>query len=399
MRRSVEGGVMTDISPRIVKMYETTLRDGEQTPGVHYFSHEKLAIAQALEELGVDTIDSGFPISSESEFKAVSLIASTIEKSEVCASARALPKDIKRAWEAVKHAAHPAIQSFISISPIHREVKLGKKRHEVLEMARMAVALARSFTEDADFALEDATRAEPDFVLEVCEAIQNEGVRFVTVCDTVGYALPWQFGQLIADIRKAFPSLRLSAHCHNDLGLAVANALEALRQGAERVDGCINGLGERAGNAAIEELAMAIRMHCADLGMDVRIDTTKITSVSRLVTKLSGMEVQWSKPVVGKNAFSHGGGIHQDGVLKDIRTYEIMTPEMIGLSAVDRHLHFGKLSGGAALDAKMRDLGYELAEEQLRYALDLAKSLLDKKKVLTEQDMCTLAEKSMRTVG
>ncbi|MBV9616906.1 MAG: 2-isopropylmalate synthase, partial [Ktedonobacteraceae bacterium] len=353
------------IEPRILKFYETTLRDGEQTPGVNYFPEEKLAIAQALADMGFDTLDCGFPISSPAEFEAVRLIASKIERAEVCAIGRAQKADIDAAWDAVKIAARPVIEPFISVSPLHRQVKLNKTREEVLEMARTAVAHARTYTENVDFALEDTTRTEHDFILEVCEAIKKEGVRFVTLCDTVGIALPWEFGKLVADVRQEFPTLRISVHCHNDLGLAVANALEGLRNGAERVDTSFNGLGERAGNAATEEVVMAVHTRSADIGMDVQVDTTKIVPTSRLIAQLSGMEVQWSKPVVGKNAFSHGGGIHQDGVLKDARTYEIMTPESIGLTSADRRMHMGKLSGRAALAAQMHELGYELEKEQL----------------------------------
>ncbi len=385
--------------PRIIKFYETTLRDGEQTPGVNYFPEEKLAIAQALADMGFDTLDCGFPISSPGEFEAVRLIASKVDNAEICAIGRANPADIEHAWEAVKVAAHPAIQPFISVSPLHRKVKLGKTREEVLELARRAVAQSRSYTENVDFALEDTTRTEHDFILEVCDAILKEGVRFVTLCDTVGYALPWEFGQLVADVKKEFPHIRISAHCHNDLGLAVANALEGLRNGAERVDTCINGLGERAGNAASEEVVMAIKTRSANLGMDVKVDTTKIISTSRLVEKLSGMHTQWTKPVVGRNSFSHGGGIHQDGVLKDASTYEIMTPESIGLTAADRRMHMGKLSGRAALDAQLSELGYALEKEQLNRAFDMAKLLLDKKKVLEEMDLRYIAETATSTTA
>jgi len=378
--------------PRIIKIYETTLRDGEQTPGVNYFPEEKLAIAQALADMGCDTLDCGFPISSPGEFEAVRLIASKVENAEILAIARANPVDIERAWEAVKIAAHPAIEPFISVSPLHRQVKLGKTRDEVRELAKAAVAQGRSYTENIDFALEDTTRTEPDFILEICETILKEGVRFVTLCDTVGISLPWEFGKLVADVKREFPHIRISAHCHDDLGFAVANALEGLRNGAERVDCCINGLGERAGNAATEDVVMAIKTRSADLGMDVKVDTTKIISTSRLVAKLSGMQVQWTKSIVGQNAFSHGGGIHQDGVLKDARTYEIMTPESIGLTSADRRMHMGKLSGRAALDAQMRELGYQLEKEQLNRAFEMAKLLLGKKKVLEEMDMRYIAE-------
>src|SRR5579859_6841917 len=381
--------------PRIIKFYETTLRDGEQTPGVNYFPDEKLAIAQALADMGFDTLDCGFPISSPGEFEAVRLIASKIENAEICAIGRANPADIERAWEAVKIAAHPVIQPFISVSPLHRQVKLGKTRDEVRELARAAVAQARTYTENVDFALEDTTRTEHDFILEICDVLLKEGVRFVSLCDTVGFALPWEFGKLVADVKREFPGIRISAHCHDDLGLAVANAIEGLRNGAERVDTCFNGLGERAGNAATEDVVMAIRTRSADLGMDVRVDTTKIIPISRLVAKLSGMQPQWTKSVVGANAFAHGGGIHQDGVLKDARTYEIITPESIGLTAADRRMYMGKLSGRAALASQMRELGYDLEKEQLNRAFDMAKLLLGKKKTLEEMDMRYIAETAM----
>jgi len=382
--------------PRVVKFYETTLRDGEQTPGVNYFPAEKLAIAQALADMGFDTLDCGFPISSPGEFEAVRLIASKVENAEICAIARTHLADIDRAWEAVKIARASAIQPFVSVSPLHRQVKLGKTRAEVLEMARTAVAHARTLTENVDFALEDTTRTEHDFILEVCETIIKEGVRFVTLCDTVGYALPWEFGQLVADVRREFPGVRISVHCHDDLGMAVANALEGLRNGAERADTCINGLGERAGNAASEEVVMAIRTRSADLGLNTRVDTSKIAATSRLVAQLSGMDVQSTKAIVGKNAFSHGGGIHQDGVLKDARTYEIMTPESVGLAATERRLYVGKLSGRAALDAQMKDLGYTLEKAQLNRAFDIAKMLLGKKKELEELDLRYIAETAIK---
>ncbi len=377
---------------RIMKFYETTLRDGEQTPGVNYFPEEKLQIARALADMGFDTLDCGFPISGPSEFEAVQLIARNISNAEICAIGRAFPEDIDRAWEAVKDAAHPAIQPFISTSPLHRQVKLGKTREEVLELARTAVARARGYTENADFALEDTTRTEHDFIFEVVDAILKEGVRYVTICDTVGFALPWEFGELVAELKREFPGIQISAHCHDDLGLAVANALEAIRNGADRVDTCVNGLGERAGNAATEEVVMAIRTRRADLGVDVKVDTTKIISTSRLVAKLSGMQPQWTKAIVGANAFAHGGGIHQDGVLKDTRTYEIMTPESIGLTSADRRMHVGKLSGRAALEAQMRELGYTLERGQLNRAFEMVKVVLAKKRVLEEMDLRRIAE-------
>src|SRR5436309_9858052 len=383
------------IEPRIIKFFETTLRDGEQTPGVNYFPEEKLAIAQALADMDFDTLDCGFAASSPGEMECIRLIASKVRNAEICSIARTHATDIERAWEAVKDAEYPVIHPFVSTSPLHRQVKLGKTRDEVREMARAAVARARGYTENVDFALEDSTRTEHDFILEVCEAVLKEGVRFISICDTVGFALPWEFGKLVADVKREFPQARISAHCHDDLGLAVANALEGLRNGAERVDTCINGLGERAGNAATEDVVMAIRTRSADLGLDVKVDTTKLVPTSRLVAQLSGMQPQWTKSVVGANAFAHGGGIHQDGVLKDARTYEIMTPESIGLTAADRRMHMGKLSGRAALAAQMRELGYELEKDQLNRAFDMAKLLLGKKKVLEELDMRYIAETAL----
>jgi 2-isopropylmalate synthase len=373
--------------PRIVKFFETTLRDGEQTPGINYFAEEKLEIARALAAMGFDTLDCGFAISGEPEFEAIRLIARNVPNAEICSIARAFPQDVDRAWEAVKDAAQSSIHPFISTSPLHREAKLGKSRAEVLELARTAVALGRQYTPNVDFALEDTTRTEHDFILEVVGAVLKEGVRFVALCDTVGFALPWEFGQLVAEVKREFPEVRVSAHCHDDLGLAVANAMSGLVNGAERVDTCFNGLGERAGNAATEEVVMAVKTRRTDLDLDVRVDTTKIIPTSRLIARLSGMEPQWTKAVVGANAFAHGGGVHQDGVLKDRRTYEIMRPEDIGLPSHEQRMHVGKLSGRAALNAQLRELGYDLEPEQLTRAFVLVKHVLGKKKVLEEMDL------------
>ncbi len=378
--------------PRIVKFFETTLRDGEQTPGINYFADEKLEIARALADMGFDTLDCGFAISGQPEFECIQLIARNVSNAEICSIARCYPEDIDRAWEAVKDAAQSSIHPFISTSPLHREVKLGKTRQEVLELARTGVARGRQHTPNVDFALEDTTRTEHDFILEVVDAVRKEGVRFVALCDTVGFALPWEFGQLVADVKREFPDVRISAHCHDDLGLAVANALSGVMNGAERVDTCFNGLGERAGNAATEDVVMAIRTRRADLDLDVRVDTTKIIPTSRLIARLSGMQPQWTKSVVGANAFAHGGGIHQDGVLKDRRTYEIMRPEDIGLPPSERRMFVGKLSGRAALNAQLKELGYDLTPDQLARAFQLVKLVLGKKKVLEEMDLRRCAD-------
>jgi 2-isopropylmalate synthase len=377
---------------RIIKFFETTLRDGEQTPGINYFAEEKLEIARALADMGFDTLDCGFAASGEPELAALQLIARNVSNAEICSICRCTRDDIATAWEAVKDAARPSIHPFISTSPLHREVKLGKTRQEVLEMARTAMAFARTLTPNVDFALEDTTRTEHDFILEVVDAVQREGVRFVALCDTVGFALPWEFGQLVADVKREFPDVRISAHCHDDLGLAVANALSGLVNGAERVDTCFNGLGERAGNAATEDVVMAIRTRRHDLDLDVRVDTTKIIPTSRLVARLSGMQPQWTKSVVGANAFAHGGGIHQDGVLKDRRTYEIMRPEEIGLPPHELRMHVGKLSGRAALNAQLKELGYDLTPDQLARAFALVKHMLGKKRELEEMDLRRCAD-------
>jgi 2-isopropylmalate synthase len=377
---------------RIVKFFETTLRDGEQTPGINYFAEEKLEIARALADMGFDTLDCGFAASGQPEFEALQLIARNVSNAEICSICRSTRDDVFQAWESVKDAAHASIHPFVSTSPLHREAKLGKTRQEVLEMARTAVAFGRTFTPNVDFALEDTTRTEHDFILEVVAAVHKEGVRFVALCDTVGFALPWEFGELVAEVKREFPDLRISAHCHDDLGLAVANALSGLIHGAERVDTCINGLGERAGNAATEDVVMAIRTRRQDLDLDVRVDTTKIIPTSRLVARLSGMQPQWTKSVVGANAFAHGGGVHQDGVLKDRRTYEIMRPEEIGLPAHELRMHVGKLSGRAALNAQLKELGYDLAPDQLARAFELVKLSLGKKRVLEEMDLRRCAD-------
>ncbi len=384
--------------PRIVKFFETTLRDGEQTPGINYFAEEKLEIARALADMGFDTLDCGFAISGEPEFEAIRLIARNIHNAEICSIARSFPQDIDRAWEAVKDADGSSIHPFISTSPLHREAKLGKSRAEVLELARTAVARGRQYTPNVDFALEDTTRTEHDFILEVVDAITREGVRFVALCDTVGFALPWEFGQLVEDVRREFPGVRISAHCHDDLGLAAANAMCALKSGAERVDTCFNGLGERAGNAATEDVVMAIRTRARDLDLDVRVDTSKIIPTSRLIAQLSGMQPQWTKSIVGANAFAHGGGIHQDGVLKDRRTYEIMRPEDVGLPPSELRMHVGKLSGRAALNAQLSELGYTLTPEELARAFPLVKQVLGKKKILEEMDLRHCAEAAMNPV-
>lgn len=376
--------------PRTISFFETTLRDGEQTPGVNLFPTEKVQIAQALADMGFDTLDVGFPVSSKGEFEAVQAVARSVRNTSIMAIARANPRDIDVCWEALRDGESPAIIPFIGVSPIHREAKLNKSKAEIKEMIVGAIKHARQYTSQVDFAFEDAFRTEPDYLVELCQAAVEAGVRFCTIPDTVGYATPWEFAQLVKKLKDEVPSVRLSAHCHNDLGLAVANSLAAVMHGAERVDCSFNGLGERAGNAATEEVVMALMTRKDFFDIELKIDTTKITETSRLISNLTGMKPQWTKPIVGANAFAHGAGIHQDGMLKDRRTYEIMTPESVGLSSTRLAVH--KLSGRAGFNAAMEQLGFRFSLDQLNDAFNRFKQLTEKKKSIEEMDLLAIGE-------
>jgi 2-isopropylmalate synthase len=376
--------------PRTISFFETTLRDGEQTPGVNLFPNEKVQIAQALADMGFDTLDVGFPVSSKGEFEAVQAVARRVRNTSIMAIARANPRDIDVCWEALKDGENPAIIPFIGVSPIHRDAKLNKSREEIKDMIVEAIRHARQYTTQVDFAFEDAFRTEPEYLVELCQAAVGAGVRFCTIPDTVGYATPWEFGALIKRLKDEVPGVRLSAHCHNDLGLAVANSLAAVMNGAERVDCSFNGLGERAGNAATEEVVMALVTRKDFFDVEVNVDTTKITETSRIIASLTGMKPQWTKPVVGANAFAHGAGIHQDGVIKDRRTYEIMTPESVGLASNRLAVH--KLSGRAGFNAAMEQLGFHLTPDQLNDAFNRFKVLTEKKKSIEELDLIAIGE-------
>lgn len=376
--------------PRPISFFETTLRDGEQTPGVNLFPAEKVQIAQALADMGFDTLDVGFPVSSKGEFEAVQAVARSVRNTSIMAIARANPRDIDVCWDALKEGANPAIIPFIGVSPIHREAKLNKTKDEIKEMVVGAIKHARQYTTQVDFAFEDAFRTEPDYLVELCQAAIAAGVRFCTIPDTVGYATPWEFSTLIKKLKDEVPGVRLSAHCHNDLGLAVANSLAAIVSGAERIDCSFNGLGERAGNAATEEVVMALATRKDFFEIELNIDTTKITDTSRLISNLTGMKPQWTKPIVGANAFAHGAGIHQDGMLKDRRTYEIMTPESVGLSSTRLAVH--KLSGRAGFNAAMEQLGFRFSLDQLNDAFNRFKLLTEKKKSIEELDLMIIGE-------
>jgi 2-isopropylmalate synthase len=345
-------------------------------------------IAQQLEKLNIDVIEAGFPISSEGDFEAVKTIARTLKRVEVAALARANPQDIDRAWEAVKGARLPRIHTFISTSDIHLKYQLRKSREEVLKIAVQSVARAKRRTPNVEFSTMDATRSDPVFLYAVLEAAIHAGATTINVPDTVGYAIPSEFGELIRSIRqkvRGIDKVTLSVHCHNDLGLAVANSLAAVQNGARQVECTINGIGERAGNASLEEVVMAIRTRKDLFQFHTRVMPRHIFATSRLVSKITGMVVQPNKAVVGTNAFAHESGIHQDGVLKEKLTYEIMTPESVGISKSS--LVLGKLSGRHAFRDRLKDLGYRLSDEDFQRAFDRFKQLADKKRQIFDEDI------------
>jgi 2-isopropylmalate synthase len=373
-------------------IFDTTLRDGEQSPGASMTRDEKLRIAKALEKLRVDVIEAGFPIASHGDFEAVKAVAEAIRDSTVCGLARALEKDIVCAGEALKGANSGRIHTFIATSPIHMEKKLRMSPDQVLEQAVWAVRKAREYTDDVEFSPEDAGRSEIDFLCRVLEAVIEAGAGTVNIPDTVGYAMPHQFGSLIAQLRERIPNADkavFSVHCHNDLGLAVANSLAAVRNGARQVECTINGLGERAGNAALEEIVMAVRTRQDLFGCDTRLDTTQIVSCSRLVSGITGFPVQPNKAIVGANAFAHESGIHQDGVLKHRETYEIMRAQDVGWTR--NRMVLGKHSGRNAFRSRLKELGITFdTEEELNAAFSRFKDLADKKHEIFEEDLQAL---------
>ena len=383
-----------------VIIFDTTLRDGEQAAGGALNIQEKLEIAKQLERLNVDVIEAGFPISSPGDFEAVRLIAREVRKPVICGLARAHPDDIDRAWEAIKEAEHPRIHVFLSASDIHRIHQLKKTREEVLEASRAMTARAKKYTEDIEFSPMDASRAEPEYIYQILEAVIDAGAATVNIPDTVGYAIPEEFGNLIAGIIKNVPNIKkaiISVHCHNDLGLAVANSLEAVRRGARQVECTINGIGERAGNASQEEIVMAINTRKDFFNLKTNINTAQIYKTSRLVSELTGFVVQPNKAIVGANAFRHESGIHQDGVIKMPITYEIMNPKTVGIPASS--LVLGKLSGRHAFKERLAELGYSLNEAEFDRAFAAFKELADKKKEVTDRDIESLIAEELRTVS
>ncbi len=374
-----------------VVIFDTTLRDGEQSPGASMTLDEKLRIAAILEEMGVDVIEAGFPIASNGDFEAVRGVAKAAKNSVVCGLARAVPKDIERAAEALAPAARKRIHTFISTSPLHMQFKLKMGPNSVLEAIHDSVTLARRFTDDVEWSAEDGSRTEHDFLCRCVETAINAGATTVNIPDTVGYAIPSEFAALIAMLFDRVPNIDkavISVHCHNDLGLAVANSLAAVQEGARQVECTINGLGERAGNAALEEIVMTLKTRHDLMPYTTGIKSEMITRASHLVSTVTGFVVQPNKAIVGANAFAHESGIHQDGMLKHAGTYEIMTPESVGLT--ESKIVLGKHSGRHAFNEKLTELGYRLSSEKAEDAFHRFKELADKKKEMFDEDIIVL---------
>jgi len=382
-----------------VYIFDTTLRDGEQSPGVNLNVHEKLEIARQLAKLGVDVIEAGFPVTSRGDFEAVRTIAREVKGVTVAGLARTNFDDIDRAWEAVKQAEQPRIHTFIATSDIHLKYKLRMTRDQVIEAAVAAVKRAKKYTPDVEFSAEDASRSDVDFLCRVFTAAIEAGATVINVPDTVGYAVPEEFAAFIKKIYENVPNMDkaiLSVHCHDDLGMAVSNSLAAVRSGARQVEGAINGIGERAGNASLEEVVMALRTRKDFYGLSTGVNTEEIYRTSRLVSTLTGMPVQPNKAVVGKNAFAHEAGIHQDGVLKERTTYEIMNPVMVGITR--SNLVLGKHSGRHAFRQRLTEMGYTLSDDEVNKAFERFKLLTDKKKEITDHDLEAIVEEEVRQV-
>ncbi len=379
-----------------VIIFDTTMRDGEQSPGASMSHDEKLELAKILEDMGVDVIEAGFPIASNGDFKAVHEISKIVRESTVCGLARAAINDIDRAGEAVKPAARGRIHTFISTSPLHMKHKLQMEPEQVLEHVTRSVTHARNLVGDVEWSAEDATRSEREFLARCVEAAIKAGATTINIPDTVGYTYPTEYASLfrwlIENVRGA-DDVIFSTHCHNDLGLAVANSLAGVEAGARQIECAVNGLGERAGNAALEEVVMALRVRRDALPYNTEIDATHITRASRYVSAITGFPVQYNKAIVGKNAFAHESGIHQDGMLKNRDTYEIMTPESVGQGQTN--LVMGKHSGRHAFKDKLKALGYELGDNALNEAFVRFKTLADKKKHVYDDDIVALVDDSV----
>ena len=376
-----------------VLIFDTTLRDGEQSPGCSMNLEEKLRVAAQLEALGVDIIEAGFAIASEGDFEAVSAVARQCETATVASLARAALGDIDRAWAAVRNAKKPRIHTFIATSPLHMRVKLNMEPEAVLEAIRQSVSHARNLCPDVEWSAEDATRSDPDFLARAIETAIKAGARTINLPDTVGYATPETYGRMFREMIERVPNSDqaiFSTHCHNDLGLAVANTLSAVMAGARQVESTVNGIGERAGNAAVEEIAMALKVRHDVMPVRTNVVSTEITRASRLVSGITGFAVQPNKAIVGANAFAHESGIHQDGMLKDSSTYEIMTPESVGVGS--SNLVLGKHSGRAAFRSKLVELGYNLGDNEFQDAFRRFKDLADAKKQVFDEDIVALVD-------
>ena len=387
------------MSQEKVTIFDTTLRDGEQSAGIGLTTKEKLEIAQQLERLGVDVIEAGFAASSPGDLEAVQSIAETVRTPIIASLARCYLPDVDAAWEGVKNAARPRIHVFISSSDNHIMNLLRKNPEEVMDAAVASVERAKSYCEDVEFSPMDATRTDPDYLFKMLEAVIDAGANTVNIADTVGYTIPSEFSERIEDIKKNVPNIDkavMSVHCHNDLGLSVANSLAAVRSGVRQVEGCINGLGERAGNASLEEIIMAIETRNDLFDVSTNIDTTQIYRTSRLVSDITGFPVQPNKAIVGANAFRHASGIHQDGVIKDRSTYEIIDPKSVGWPS--NSIVLGKLSGRAGLRARLEELGYNLDQEELNEVFEAFKNLADRKREVTDQDLESLMSTRRRTI-
>ena len=376
-----------------VYIFYTTLRDGEQSPGASMTLEEKLQIAELLDSMGVDVIEAGFPIASNGDFESVSEVAKLMKNAQVCGLARAGAKDIDRAADAVKHAKNPRIHTFISTSPLHMKHKLQMEPDEVMEAIAFSVSHARNHVDNVEWSPEDATRTDRDFLCATVETAIKAGATTINIPDTVGYTVPQEFFDIITMLRERVPNIDnaiISTHCHNYLGLAVANSLAGVQAGARQVECTINGLGERAGNAALEEIVMALNVRQDAMPQWTNIETTMLARASKLVSSVTAFPVQYNKAVVGQNAFAHESGIHQDGMLKNNQTYEIMTPESVGISQTS--LVMGKHSGRHAFREKIKALGYDLGDNQLQEAFTRFKDLADRKKHVFDDDIIALVD-------
>ncbi len=382
-------------SDRIL-IFDTTLRDGEQCPGATMTFEEKLEVADYLDAMGVDIIEAGFPIASDGDFEAVRAVAERVKNATVAGLARAGKKDIARAGEAVRQAVKPRIHTFVSTSPVHMKYKLQKEPEEVLDLVTASVTLARNLVDDVEWSAEDATRTEHDYLCRCVEAAIKAGATTINIPDTVGYTVPEEYFALISMLRERVPNadqVIFSTHCHNDLGLAVANSLAGVKAGARQIECTINGIGERAGNAALEEVVMAMKTRADTLPYRTGVDTTKLARASRLVSTVTNFPVQYNKAIVGRNAFAHESGIHQDGMLKHNQTYEIMTPESVGVGKTS--LVMGKHSGRAAFRSKLKEMGYDLGDNAFQDAFQRFKELADRKKHVYDEDLESLVDEGI----